>query len=209
MWHACGVTPQNSKPHPQDTRTLTTNSLNHAPRPTRQLAKFEEEQFGISGDFIRAPKKSFTISEFPGIQADLQTGRCSYVDYQTEFARLRASRESILRELKLRFTAPQLAGLAAALGATGVSGATKTHNAERIYRGMLRTFVLDETFSDPVGKNLEEAIASHVENTTSQDLFDHYFRKDWEARQPQELHDDQRLLSHHDLQFFARNQELG
>ncbi len=92
--------------------------------------------------------------------------------------------------MKLRFTAPQLARLAAAFGATGVSGATKTANAERIYRGMLRAFVMDDTFSEPVGKNLEEAIARHVESTSSQDLFEHYFRKDWESRRRYEAHDD-------------------
>jgi hypothetical protein len=147
------------------------------------LAKFEETQFGVLGELISARVKTLKFADFLKIRANLVSGQISYVDFQANFASLCASRESLLRELKARFSAPQLSRLATAFGVRGAKRANRNTNAERIYRGMLRTFVLDSKLMVAADDGVEVAVTKAVHAMTSQDLLDHYFKKAWEAEQ--------------------------
>lgn len=180
------MTQQNFDPISPPAAADPADATNRRPLPTRQLAKFEAEQFGIHSGVIHSRVRLLTFTDFLKIRANLITGQQSYVDYQADFASLRASREALLRELKIRFSAPQLARLATVLGARGTKRATKAANALSIYRGMLRTFVLDKEVTFALDESFEAEVTKKVQATTSEDTLDHYLRKDQEARTARE-----------------------
>ena len=151
-------------------------------RQIRQLAKFEEIEYDPLGLVpIRPVLTAFKFHEFPRLLAGREKGELSYLDYRSEFERLVTSREAIIGELKECFKAPQLASLAAAFGATNTRRATKDANAASIYRAMLRSFVLDEAFPPSPTESFEEAVARTVRATTSDQHFEHYWRKSSET----------------------------
>jgi hypothetical protein len=121
------------------------------------------------------------MAEYRRFRIRFIKGELSHIDYHLEFARLYASRDAILDELKTCYRAQQLVRLATALGARGTKRPTKDANAESVYRGMLRTFVLDDTFSPPVNEHFEEAVRRKVQATTCEEQADYYRRKFWQG----------------------------
>lgn len=144
-------------------------------RQKRQLAEYDGES--LTPFHLHPVPKTFSFEEFPTLLARMEKGKLSYVEYRNQFERIYDNREAVINELKERFKAHQLARLATAFGASSSKRATKDANAVSIYRAMLRTFVLEDTFSHSATESFEEAVAKKVRATTAKERYEHYWRK--------------------------------
>lgn len=109
-------------------------------------------------------QRPFTFDEFKNVYARLSDGSLAFVEYRSEFARLRASQDSLKGELLSRFNAKQLVVLATRFGSWQARRSTKDANACHVVSKMLSAFVLDGcvSYSSLSGETYESAVKKKV-----------------------------------------------
>lgn len=161
IWFAKGAV----YPAPEPSPTPHTNGIQLSELITKHN---HEPDDGFSAAELVHPPYSF--DDYKEFRKQMAEGTLSIEEYHSQFARLLASKKSMIEELQSRFKAPQLKALASRFGDWNASRNTKPENAKSIHRKMMLSFVLDGVVSYGMGSDIESAIRKKVDAVTEADL---------------------------------------
>jgi protein-L-isoaspartate O-methyltransferase len=139
--------------------------------PDAGLAASEKEP-----SYGKALAGKFTLDEYKAFRSKLSDQTLSIEELHATFENMLQAEEAFLADLKSRFNATQMQGVARNLGQFG--GRTKQDNAQSIYDALLRSFYLKDSVSySPLQQTFKERLSELVPNQTADDLKSYYESK--------------------------------
>lgn len=134
----------------------------------------------------RVQFEPYSLNAFREYRERFEAGESSLAEHRREFARVRATRDAFIDDLKRRSNADGLKALAARFGCFDAKRNTKQKNAEYIFRVILSSFVLSGSVCyNLLTESLEQAVVRKVESI-SEDDWQRYFAEHAKQQQDEE-----------------------
>jgi hypothetical protein len=167
----------------------TVETRNRQPYPESGLAMSEKTP--AYGEELAV---KFTLDDYKQFRTKLSDQTLEIEELHTAFNSMLHAEEEFLSDLKSRFNATRMQGVARNLGK--FAGRTKQENAPSIYDALLRSFYLKESFSySPLQQSFKERLSELVPNQTADDLKSYYEARTKAQKAEQKIVENPETLS--------------